>query len=358
MIRTGIVYNLILLFVVIGAYFAENGSGRRKRIIGRVIVFLALFIPAAVRYGIGTDFRGYVFYFYNPEYAKRFVELGYFFLQDFIYRHWGEEQLLFAIVAALTYLPICIVAPRKNFLVITLFYALTLYLGSYSTIRQAVAVSFCLCGTMELLRGRDMRYLIWGGLACLFHFSAVLILLAYVLSRIRISRFYLITGLVTSFVLIHYWGLMDWLLHSSFFLNSEYGGYASGQFARETAIGTGLGIIMKMLIPILGILNYKSVRAVNERGGFLVNMCGVYLLAYLMATQIHIFNRLVDTFSFVPILMLVQLNEIRNKWKKIWVYVVLVLFFINFQRSWLNSRIGEGGIGISPYSTIFDDKYK
>lgn len=358
MIRTGIVYNLILLFVCIGGYQAEFNAKRKNRIIGRIIVFGSLFFPAAIRYGIGTDFMSYVFYFYHPEFAKRFVELGYFFLQDFIYRHWGEEQLLFVTVAVLTYLPICIVTPRKKFLIIVLFYTFTLYFGSYSAIRQAISISFCLCGTMELLGGRDRRYLIWCSLACLFHFSAVLVLLAYVLSRIRINRFYLIAGLTISSVLIYYGGLINWLFSSSFFLDSEYGGYASGGFARETVIGTGFGIIMKMIIPILGILNYKAIRMTNEKGAFLVSMCGVYILSYLMATQIHIFNRLVDTFSFVPVLMLAQLSEIRNRWKNTWVYLVLVLFFINFQRSWLNSRIGEGGTGISPYSTIFDEKYK
>ena len=88
-------YPLLLIFIVFSSLCVTYGKEKHLVFINKIITFNLLFIPAAIRYGIGVDYYEYVTIFNH--YVSKGVhdghtEIAYWWLNRIVYMLGGEVQ--------------------------------------------------------------------------------------------------------------------------------------------------------------------------------------------------------------------------------------------------------------------------
>ena len=351
-IYTLIIYNLILLFSTLFAYFATYAFTKIQRLISRLFCFLVLFLPASIRYGIGTDYFAYVDIFNHIDFDNSYLEPGYTFLNVVLSSNGMDSQWIFIVSSFIIYGVICFGLPRKYYVYYILIFVLLFYLRSYNIIRQSIAVSFIFVACLNYNQNKKLYYLLVT-LASLFHYSAILLYFIGLINAIKIRKntFFLFVIILVVVVKINLIGL---ILNSDLVRNSLYGNYIDSEFNTQTSIGSGIGIIIRTLIPFIIVINgYKLSK--NKNMQLFVWLSYIYILAYSMALQIFIFKRIVDAFVFVPIIGFPLICTIFNKHRKLILLMIILLFIANYEKIILDSRsILESGNGVTPYRTIFN----
>lgn len=359
MITTYFLYNSILLFSSLFAFCGEKVNSKKEEYLCRIIVFMILWIPASLRYGIGTDYFSYKAIYEHLNWYTDDLEIGYIWLNMIFNSLTSEHEYLFSTVAAITYAPICFGMPKKGYSILIIFYVLTLYLSSYSMMRQSIAIAYSLYAAIQLLKGKEKLYFVSIIFGAMFHVSALLLLLCYFLKYIRFNFWVGILITVFGGIFIAKNDLISMIFESEIFLNSSYGVYASSTFNNETQLGSGLGIIARCLIPGIIIFLASKIETSNRenekiKNGFIVGLSMAYIFSMILSAQIHIFNRLVDIVSFMLVLGAGIIYLIHFKYRKIVILFLYVLFLIIFENNIYVSQNSMGsGLGISPYKSIF-----
>lgn len=195
---------MLIYFIVftISSLFLFLSENCKKRGIKSTLVICGLFIPvlfAGLRMiGIGTDTAGYVSILFDAakqsdsylnymstniisNYQSRtiysFVEPGYSTLVYFSAKIFGSYQA----VLFFSNLPVILLMYfgmerneiiKSKWLGMLIFYFI--YYGStFNWIRQWIAISVLFFGFSYLLKNQNSRYLLMVGVACLFHYSAL-----------------------------------------------------------------------------------------------------------------------------------------------------------------------------------------
>lgn len=357
MTGTYLIYNSILVFASFFAYYAQQVGNKRQECFCRIMVFLILWIPASLRYGIGTDYFNYcsIYEHIDIDWYTNDVEVGYVGLNQLFHTLQLGHEWLFAAVAGITYAPLCFGLPKKGYAWWMLFYVLTIYFNSYTLMRQSIAISLSLYASVQLLQGHSKRYLISIVLASFFHTSALLLLIAFILKYMNFNRWNTLLLAVGGVFFMFKFDFISKLFESEFFLNSKYGDYAFSSFNRETEMGSGLGVVVKCLVPCSCIFLSNKIQNAKRKNGFLVGMSIAYLLAMSLAVQIHIFNRLVDVVSFISVLGIGVISMSRMRYRKILLLYLLCLSALTFEYNIAVAQASRGeGLGISPYVSLFN----
>lgn len=376
-----IVYFLILILSVICGFRTERSETENEERKFRTLLFFVLWIPAFLRQDIGTDYPHYVLIYDFIDEADN-IEIGFKVICKFL--HWlgADSFWLFAVISALTYIPFCFGFPREWMLGGTFMFVVAFYLFSFSGIRQALAVSLLLYGTVVLLKGEGKKFLVLVFIATLFHRSAWLVFPLYFIKEQAKKPIVVICLCGIAVLLMSSANIIERLFNNPIFLASSYGQYAENSFSQETEMGTGLGVLSRMMLPILTLFLVKQLSNSNEEEakgtavteemeetddceytntGFISLICIAYVVASYLATRVHIFNRLGDLFRFVPILCMGLLSarlDFYGKKPVMICFIILytILFLLDMIACVMSVGFG-GGLGIMPYQTIFDDMF-
>lgn len=361
------VYFSILILSVLCGHKIERSRTKREEHNFRVLLFLVLCVPAVLRYNIGTDYPQYaLIYDFISDVDSGKIEIGYRWLCVLLNKLGADSFWMFFVMSILTYAPFCFGTPRDMMKGCTFMFVCAFYLNSYSLIRQAVAISFLLYATFQLLEGRGAKFLLFVLIASLFHRSALLILPFYFLRKQAEKPVVVIGCCVVALFIMLSANIVEAIFGNQLFMNSSYGRYAESDFAQETEMGTGLGVLSRMALPILALCMVKQLREGENKEqfkntGFIALMCIACVVAMYLATRIHIFNRLGDLFRFVSILCMgIVAAHTRFQFKKgilaCFAFVYILLFLFDMIRC--VQMIGfPGGLGIMPYQTIFEKMF-
>ena len=143
------------------------------------LVFLSLFVPAAIRYDIGTDYyKVYVpeFFSTEPDMGVNRWEPGFVAIADFVLNHRLDVQWMFAISSFITYMLVLLAFPRKGFHLCLFGYFVACYLSSYNGVRQHIGIGFALLAFMFQGRGQWVLPIFLVACGCLFHLSLAICL--------------------------------------------------------------------------------------------------------------------------------------------------------------------------------------
>lgn len=349
MLYTLLIYNSIWAFSSFFAYLAGKSHGWTE-LFFRIFTFGFLFIPAAIRYKIGTDYVNYVDVFHSSLDLEK-TEIAYRLLNEIVKNSHLDVQWVFVASAFLMYFPICFLVKKKWLFPVVTFFVVFFYLKSFSLVRQSIAVCFLLVSLINYLEDKNFAKVLLGmGFASCFHLSAFLFIPVLLFQKIRLS-FSMSVIIIVGLLFAIRNGLIDRIFTNELFLSTAYGNYAEGMFNRETEIGSGIGILICFAVPLYTLYHAKEI---DKGYSIVVIGCIGYLFSYLLAIQIHIFNRLVDLYSFIPILSFSVMALVLKKKRNILIFLFL-LNFLNFQKTIIYSKASLGeGLGITPYTTIFD----
>lgn len=355
LVYTYFVYNTILILSAVFSFLAEYSVLKSSRIISRFLLFFILFIPAAIRYDIGTDYSNYIDLYNSLNNTP--IEIGYYYINLFVHHFHLSTQWIFAISSFITYSIVCFGLHGRFFCLTIIFYVLLLYLWSYSIIRQAIAMSFIILAMNFLIYGKNKRYFICIILATFFHYSSIILIPLFFVNKFSLNKKTIILFILCCIICIFNSFLIDFLFNSSLITNSKYSVYLTSTYNRNTEIGSGIGVFISLLVPLASIFYYHRIIQSDNRLKGILNMNLLYILFYCMALNIYIFNRVSNLFSFAPIMIIAPLTYVISNKKKRYILIssFILLHVLMYEKIiFISSKFLGEGLGISPYTTIFN----
>lgn len=351
---TYFLYNFILVVCSFFAYYAEHDKMRFIRVASRVIVFLALFLPAALRYETGTDYGSYVDIFYKTTPGSQ--EYSWYLLNSFIRNLGLSVQWVFVFSSFLIYFPICFFTKRTNFFyLIFLYIILFFYFKSFNTIRQCIAVSFIISSISFYEKKNLLLSILFALLAYSFHVSAALFLgtLLFGFIKYKSEKIPLVLCCIGIAFLISFNVLQLALsLLSSF--GFKYAVYLNKpEFLEKMALGSGLGVLVSLLPSFYFIFKTKQINKQYGNKSLYVTLSIVYILSYFVAVQFVIMGRVRDIFTFVPVLTGGYAFGAKGKYRKLIVIVICFLLILVFEKNIYMQTRDAFSNSIYPYYSIF-----
>lgn len=350
---TIVIYNITFGFILIFSYLAEYASSNAQRQLSRSFVFLTMFIPAAIRYDIGTDYSFYVDAYNSLGLLDNF-EFGFKMIVICLKKLSLPTQSLFIFTSFIIYAPICFFLNRERYFLKIVLYFLIFYLYTFNIIRNSIALSILLVALELYLKGHKLKAYVIYSISCVFHYSMFFFIPIFILDLFYIKKRILLIISITFFYLIISNKIFT-VLNTPFFLDSKYGVYIGSSHSNQTDIGSGLGVLLYSIIPIilLGILYTYY----NSKTKIRFYMLLFYLFSYLLALKISILGRLSDVFSISLIFTLPYLIDKISKKRAHLAYfgfIFYFLLFILFEMQIVNNKRNNisGGHGINPYETI------
>lgn len=292
-----LIYGLLLVFVMVTARVAMTGAGRTEpRPLPIVFMIVALAMVVGFRAGVGTD-TGYYALWYT-----RFLPLeritdgrdpGFTALGKAVLFFLGEDPMwLFLVAGGLTCM-LVIWTLRDHARPFTLGVALYITTGAYffafNGVRQALACAVLFSGTKFLLARRWMEFLPFVLVAALFHGSALVFLLFYlvVTAKGSMARALSVLGLASTFAV--YEAVVEGI--SVVIGPGRFGDYTQVVLSEGQGVHV-LRVLVRLVVFGVAFARRKELeRLIPGAGAILVNLALISALLYTLAARHWIYAR-------------------------------------------------------------------
>lgn len=366
MVATYILYNFILFGSTFFIYLYEKAKDKYFAKFCFFIAFLILFIPAAIRYNIGTDYPSYVNIFYSIQSnIDTHVEIGYKMLNKFVAFFGLDAQWLIALVAFLTYFFVFKGYPKKDAWLPHAIFMLVLYMYSYSNLRTCLVLAIMYFATMQYISDKKLyKFIFFMILSTTIHKTALLLIVIPILysnafANLMSKKNIVLTCLLFLAVVLVFKNQVTYFILNNPITNIlGYSNYAdSALFSANTELGSGLGVLLRILPSLVFIYFSLNYIKKNKILTFLVNLQLIYLFCVIMTTSIDIFSRLERLFFVIPLMLNIYFSKIYFSKSKFQIFATITIcaFFVIFNANIYKSKtdICEG-LRITPYVTIFN----
>lgn len=362
MIGTYFIYNSILIFSTLFVWLSEKAKNGNSRFILLSIAFLIIFIPAAIRYNIGSDYWGYEELYNN--YLMGFdikQEIGYQFLLDILIFFGFPAHSFIILSSFIIYFILFLSYPKKGVTIYHFAYMVVFYLISYNLIRTAIVLSLCLLFFRYYIENRSKIIQFFILLIALsFHQSVVLIIIPLFLIWIKFDKLFKYKLFVLLFIII---SIAIFFFKDKFILiiiNSGiiellgYGHYLSLEYFKEVEINTGLGILLKVSLLLFSLYFYSNIE--DKYRSIVIVSSIVLIYSIIMQSSIEIFSRVERFYIFGFIFAFLGFYFSKKCYFQKLVLIFAIFWGILFFEMDINkfrSNVCAGG-RISPYVTIFN----
>lgn len=260
-----------------------------------VFTFLVLFILAALRYQIGTDYKNYekafeTYYCQGMDPYWMNFEPGFIALNKGLAMITDDVQLLIVISSLITIFFFAkTYKDNSNDMLFSIFLFITLYFyfSSFNIIRQCIAMAIVFWGTRDILERKPVRYALKIVLASTFHTSSLIMLPFYLLaiSKARIAL-YIFGGGISLLGMCFYDQVIDLVVK----ILPKYAVYLN--FQTESSVFNIVFLCANLMLLIL-IWNMKSDMEVEVRREYDLYMhtCCCALIFYFLSPFNILFSR-------------------------------------------------------------------
>ena len=349
-----IVYFLFFLIVACIAACADLLKGRLWRNLALFFIFVILFVPASIRYGIGTDY----FFTYMPAIDAVLsggdpdIDYSYVCIVNFVDWLGLDMQCVFVVYALITYSAALLALRNQPSLFIGVsIYFLIFYCSSLGLMRQCAAAAVLMLSVDMAFRKHWPLFIILLCLAGFLHKSAMayplLMGAAFVISRLKKPWLYVVLGFAffgacllngADLIMNLAVNISDHFL--VYFMDEENSGAA--------VLNSGLGTILRgiLLMMMFGFL----VRDETPSSRWAAIMAFFFVCALIVGMKLEIFRRFDVVLSvIVPIGcgMLYKSENLSARCSAHLAVFAYLLLFLNNMRLNVNNVI--------PYTTIFHD---
>ncbi len=181
------VFVLMYIIIFLVWFFSESFPKKSRNTIICIICCAILWSIQAFRaYSVGTDLVGYIPLFSSSGYHNidlDSVEIGYSYLNVFIYRYISQNPTVFlSFVSAALLIPVSIVfrnyskIPALSYIILASF---VIYIFSFSALRQATAIGVTTLSYIFVEKKKLLPFFGLVFLATLFHTSALIFVIVY-----------------------------------------------------------------------------------------------------------------------------------------------------------------------------------
>lgn len=333
-------------------------NGNDDQPLGRLALvasFSILFLIAACRYGIGTDYWSRhvpVFEQIRSGYATDY-EVGFVALNRVVAWFTNDAQWLIAVVSFFTILLVYRFIIRMSLhpaLSILIFVFGGFYLEAFNLAQQWLAIAILL-NTLELaLRRKRVAFLVLTILAISIHSSAIIWLAFWPLLVSRLNRVWqLILTIATLLVIASAPQLLiQWAAQTA----PDYAWYLESNYGEARVISPAVLIVSSLLLAC-SFLALRSEHGRNSYGKAVINMQVVSVILYFASVTVaYFFVRLIFYFSPVQMialpLLLAKINSRILRW------VACIGFIILYGVAFFHQFIIWNAHGVMPYDSIFN----
>jgi len=344
------VYNFCLVLTLYFAHLYEKSHGINK-IIYLYISFIIIFLFCSLRFYVGNDYGGYVRIFEDAKFGRlSYIEPGFYFLNKFF--TFSKIGYLYVITASsfMTLLFLFKVMIRNNILFYGIFFMFTteLLIMTNDQIRQGIAISIFLYAIRFIEEEKPFKYFLSIVFAStMFHFSAIILLPLYFISKIRINRIIWILIILTTLVL-SFKGAFNNILDYILDIFPKYQKYKKIALQLQISeMGSGLGILYHVVILLpVAIFQKKINRPV------ITNLVLLGLIVFLISKDFLITKRVTFYLLFVNFIALsLFLKMIVTKYTVRYMLniMILVTCFLYFQ---IQNLYAKEQFGAIPYRSF------
>lgn len=346
-------YIALCLFVFITTFSYSFTKDKYLAFNLKIFAFLLLFIPAAIRSGIGTDYKSYVQIFNNVKAGKLIgQEYGWELMNLFVAETSLSAQWVFVISSFLTYI-FLFTTKKKDFWIVLLLYFLYMYTTSYNAVRNAISITLFWASYTKLLKGHRLQGFFFVIFACLFHASAYLYIPVYLLMCFGNfnKKVTIVLGLIF-YVLFTKFRFAQIIFDSALFGSTKYAVYVlSEQYGADAEITTGLGILLRQFYMFFIYFLCDEKHCAKKEFSAISILFLMALCSDVLSTQIVIFSRLRDCFlvAYMAIFAHLFRTKSRNAFVQVGklgalCYPILFIFLMG-----LSANYNE----VIPYTHIF-----
>lgn len=345
-----------------GLTFSSSMLNRRMTrngnpLLGRLALlasFLILFLVAACRYGIGTDYWSRhvpVFEQIRFGYATDY-EIGFVALNRVVAWFTGDAQWLIVVMSFLTIFLVYRFIIRMSLqpaLSVLVFVFGGFYLEAFNLAQQWLAVAILL-NTIELaLRRKRLAFVVLTILAVSIHSSAVVWLAFWPLLVLRLSRFwqFVLTVATLLVILTAPQLLIQWAGQVA----PDYAWYLTSDYGEARAISPAV-LVTSFLLLACSFLAMRNEGGRNAYEKATINMQMMSLFLFLASiTVAYFFARLIYYFSPIQMIALpLLLAMIKKRHIRLWVGIgFLILYGVAF----VHQFIVWNAHGVMPYESAF-----
>ncbi|WP_297438329.1 EpsG family protein [uncultured Clostridium sp.] len=299
-----------------------------------ILIVLGLIAFAGFRYYVGLDYSSYSNIFYEiMDGQKVGLEPGFVFVNKIIGEHFAYPTLMFLIFAAVTVgFKSIIIKQSTNRVFFALFIAVSLYflVGTMGQIRSTFAQAIDFIALYLYLKNKRIIPFILILISVLFHVSAIVFLLIFIVGARRYNTVVIIGLLVVCALGGHFLDIKGIGLH----FKGSYGFIGDKIYAYTNIMSQKMGLSFNVLLDIFTVTFILIVRKIyninNRKFNILFN---VYLLGVI---SMFVFNnyfiigiRFSNYYRLALILLIPYLmNKIHNK--KVRFLFVSMFVFIYF----------------------------
>ncbi|HTO38187.1 MAG TPA: EpsG family protein [Brumimicrobium sp.] len=315
---------LFLSILLLGGSF----TNRRTQSYLVIAFGFILFILAGFRsISVGTDTEHYKQYFDIIESGYFLpVEVGWVYLNKLIIFLGGDFQSLLIVTSAITIFPIVYILRKYSYapmFSLFLYYNLYIYFYSFNISRQTLAVTLVFVAIVFLLKNKSLLYLLFVGIATLFHTTALVALPLFFVNRIPDKTFIYVLGICLTALLglllpIQLAAYLSIFGYANYFENYEFG----------NVVGNALMLVLLNGFFFFVLMNIK-VKDINFKIYF------VFILISNLLARVPFNGRIVMFFSIFLLLFFpyfIQNSKIKEKPLLYFIITLyaLVMFFRSF----------------------------
>ncbi len=346
------IYIAIATLVFVTSFCYSNTRNKYLAVELKFLCFLLLFVPAAVRLNIGTDYQNYVRIFNRVRAGREiYEEFGWMLVNLFVARAKLHHQWVFVISSFLTYI-FLFFTKKKDAWIVLVVYFLYLYTTSYNAVRNAISIAMFWYSYCCLCKGKRLRGFAFVLLSTLFHTSAYLYIPVYMaMCFVRMNKRVTICIAVVGYILFARLHFAQRILESPVFAMFRYAHYVTSEKGSAAVkINSGLGMLLRHFYLFSMYCLCDEKRCPQKEFSSISILFLSLLLTDILSTQIFIFYRLRDCFVVAYMAMFSCMFSYRSRNAlyevgKIFclVYAVVMVFVLGLLRN-----INE----IVPYTTI------
>lgn len=288
--------NKYLIFVIMAVTLLYAGSARhrsnKKLCIQVVTIILTLF--SGLRSWRMGDMKHYCYLYLTcnlPDWKLDFTNITDSAGLQLLFRLTGQLGISFEgvvfITAAFVAIVLAVLVYRYSpspYWSYVMFLAMSLYLGSMDLMKQTIAMAFCMLAMMEIIEERPVRFLLWVGAAWMFHYPALIFLIAYPMACKKVDG--------------KYWAIVAAMVAAVFLFRDEIIGLAAELYYEEgtefTATGdVGTKTIVMVLILVMGLI-LRPLRNYDSLYRKVFTMMVLAALIQYFSMYDNVFTRLAD----------------------------------------------------------------
>lgn len=367
-------YILVYILASIFSFCYSKSRDKSAIVIFACLTFLTLFLPLALRYGIGTDYENYVRIIdaFVRTGINKSIEIGWTPLLLLIRNFQFDSHFFFVVPAFVSTLIVFLAVPRKYLWFCLPPYVAIYWLESFSLVRQAFAASVFLLALHWFFKKKYLTFLLFALISTILHKSMAIPLILTLLSLLSWRIF---TPWANCLILLGFYLLTRLVNVGQIFMetvvgNTPYARYVFSQFNTASEGGSGLGLYLRLVIflilLIVPFVQYQKIKlrmcspttlaAVERRREY--NLLCLYVLAlmagHVLAYQIHIFNRIPNIFSVFYLFFAYKLMNAKSRYRRLSMLSFQILLFLLFLATLRGAAVSSGGgLGIVPYQSIF-----